>query len=253
MTIPGSLEVPLILHWYRRCPDNQCVFRPHLNKGRGSTSTGQGPATLLLAAPTAARHGHHGTFWTGHWFSWLGDKDLGSMRSCIHHLVTCHVGCDKTNSSSSMQLTTDPNRGTTCWAIQVNCAGWHPCLKPALIASWCCIQSNWGGRIESRLLYGIFEDSHLRNRTQTSNCFIIYECSWAGRTALSLKGGTLTWSQVSPSNLLTNLLVQVCGIKNIKPLCYSLLLKVNKYSQLHSIITISLTEQLTGDTMRLTS
>lgn len=110
MMIPGSLEVPLILHWYRRCPDNQCVFRLHLNRGRGSTSMGQGPATLLLAAPTAARHGHHGTFWTGHWFSWMGDKDLGSMRSCIHHLVTCNVGCDKTNSSSSMQLTHWPKQ-----------------------------------------------------------------------------------------------------------------------------------------------
>jgi len=60
--------------------------------------------------PTTARHGHHGMFWTGPCFCQLGDKDLGSMRSCIHHLVIRNAGRDKTNSSSSMQLTRWPGQ-----------------------------------------------------------------------------------------------------------------------------------------------
>lgn len=74
----------------------------------------QGPSAAFVG-PNTARHEHHGTwwtclgtFWTGSWFSWLGSKDFGSMRSCTHHLIICNRGLDKTNASSSTQLTHCP-------------------------------------------------------------------------------------------------------------------------------------------------
>lgn len=87
-------------------------------RGHGSTSMSQDPAALLLAAPSTARHGHQDTFWTGPWFSWLGNMNFGSMRWCVHHLVTCNMGWNQINSSLSMQL--------THWPRQRHCLLSHP-------------------------------------------------------------------------------------------------------------------------------
>lgn len=118
----------------------------------------QGPSAAFVG-PNTARHEHHGTwwtclgtFWTGSWFSWLGSKDFESMRSCIHHLIICNRGLDKTNASSSTQLTHCPRERH----YLLSHPG-EPCrstlASKALAASWCCIQSNRRRRIESRLLH----------------------------------------------------------------------------------------------------
>lgn len=63
-----------------------CIWREeweHLH-GPGSSSTA-----------TCSRCGHRGTFWTGLWLSWLGDKESASMRSCTHDLVICNMGHGK--------------------------------------------------------------------------------------------------------------------------------------------------------------
>lgn len=110
--------------------------------------------------------------------------------------------------------------------------------------------------MESRLLYCIFEDIHLRTRTQIRNLYTSSEFSQAHSTPLGWRGGILGWPRVLLSNLLTNLLLQVRDVKNIKPLSKFLLLKVDKCVLLHPIVwnphRVSPTEQLTSDTFRLT-
>lgn len=199
-TIPGlkpSQDVPLIPHWYRWCPDDQCLLRLHLNEGCGSTPTGQGPAALLLAAPTRARH-----------------KFL--LERAAHALTQAEAPL------------AEPPRRTTQVHTRVQSQPW---LLPGAAFQ----------RTESKLLYCIFEDICLRNRTPDEQPFHYMWVLLSREKHFELPplwGGTLTWPWVSLSNLLTNLLVQVCGIKNTKPLSHSLLLKVNKCSQLHPIIAV---------------
>lgn len=189
---------------------------------------GQGPDALLLAATTTARHGHHGTFWTGPRFSWLGDKDFESIRSCIHHLVIWNIRREKTNSSSRMQLThwlrqshsllshaSEAHRFTSVSKASFDCF--------LVLHSKQLKRQNWI-RTAISYLRGYSLNKCVLNEQAT--LFIICKFSWAAKNCFKLERGTLMWPQMSLSNLLTNLLVQVYSIKNTNPLSHSLFLKV---------------------------
>lgn len=118
-----------------------CIWREeweHLH-GPGSSST-----------VTCSRCRHRGTFWTGPWLSWIGDKESLSVRSCIHDLVICNTGHGKflLKHAAHTRLA-KPSR----WTMQVadhtcvqNQPRWLPgaSFKAPKAAEWnqdCCIVS----------------------------------------------------------------------------------------------------------------